>query len=95
MKYSDDEVIINLNNKYFEVIDKGIGIEEKYLKNIKEKFFRIAKNDWDNSLGLGLYIVEKILKLHNTHLEIESKIKKGSKFYFQITSLIDKEPQQQ
>ena len=91
IKYSKDEIAINLNEKYFEVIDKGIGIDKKNLENIKEKFFRIAKNDWDNSLGLGLYIVEKILKIHNTHLEIESEIKKGSKFYFDITSLKDKE----
>ncbi len=93
IKYSKGKIDINLNNKYFEVIDKGIGIAEKNLEMIKEKFFRVAKNDWDNSLGLGLYIVEKILKFHNTHLEIESKIKKGSKFYFDITSIKDKEYQ--
>jgi len=91
LKYSKNEVIINLNEKYFEVIDKGIGIDKKYLEKIKQKFFRIAKNDWDNSLGLGLYIVEKILKFHNTHLQIESEIKKGSKFYFDITSIKDME----
>ena len=95
LKYSKNEVLINLNEKYFEVIDKGIGIDKKHLELIKQKFFRIAKNDWDNSLGLGLYIVEKILKLHNTHLEIESEIKKGSKFYFDITSIKCKESRQQ
>jgi len=97
LKYSDKEIYINLNNKYLEVIDKGIGIDEKNLEIIKEKFFRIAKNDWDNSLGLGLYIVEKILKLHNTRLQIESKKNKGSRFYFDITSFVqsDKEDQEQ
>jgi len=95
LKYSKNEVLINLNEKYFEVIDKGIGIDKKHLELIKQKFFRIAKNDWDNSLGLGLYIVEKILKFHNTHLEIESEIKKGSKFYFDITSIKYKESRQQ
>jgi len=95
LKYSKDEIIINLNENYLEVIDKGIGIKEEEIKKIKEKFYRIAKNDWDNSLGLGLYIVEKILKLHNTQLEIESQIKKGSKFYFNITSIKDKESLQQ
>ena len=96
LKYSKDEINVNLNEKYFEVIDKGIGIEKKHLDMIKEKFFRVAKNDWDNSLGLGLYIVEKILKLHNTHLQIKSEVKKGSRFYFDITSIKDMEsPQQQ
>jgi len=50
---------------------------------IKEKFFRIAKNDWDNSLGLGLFIVEKILKLHSSELQIETS-NKGSRFYFKL-----------
>ena len=93
LKYSKDEVIVNIDTTV-EVIDKGIGIDEKNLTLIKEKFFRIAKNDWDNSLGLGLAIVEHILKLHNTHLQIESQKKKGSKFYFDITSLINKEYQE-
>ena len=87
LKYSKKEIFINLNDNYFEVIDKGVGIDNKHLELIKEKFYRIAKNDWDNSLGLGLYIVEKILQFHNTHLAIESKKLKGSRFYFDITSL--------
>ena len=88
LKYSNKEIIININD-YFEIIDKGKGIDEKELELIKEKFYRIAKNDWDNSLGLGLAIVDKILKLHKTSLKIESKKLKGSKFYFDITLLKD------
>jgi len=94
IKYSKDKITINLNDK-FEIIDKGIGIDKDKIELITQKFFRIAKNDWDNSLGLGLYIVKKILKLHNTNLLIESKKKRGSKFYFDITSLIDMESLQQ
>ena len=94
LKYSDKKIIININNKYVEIIDKGKGIDQKELELIKEKFYRIAKNDWDNSLGLGLAIVDKILKLHKTSLQIESKKLKGSKFYFEITSLKNMEPKQ-
>jgi len=95
LKYSNKEIIININDNYFEIIDKGKGIDEKELELIKEKFYRIAKNDWDNSLGLGLAIVDKILKLHKTSLQIESKKLKGSKFYFDITSLKNMEQKQQ
>jgi len=94
IKYSKDKITINLNENRFEIIDKGIGIDKDKIELITQKFFRIAKNDWDNSLGLGLYIVKKILKLHNTKLLIESEKKKGSKFYFEITSLKDKESPQ-
>ncbi len=89
LKYSKDKITVNINNN-FEVIDKGKGIDEKETELIKQKFYRIAKNDWDNSLGLGLAIVEKILKLHKTKLEIQSKKGKGSRFYFNITSLKNK-----
>jgi len=94
LKYSNKEIVININENYFEIIDKGKGIDEKELGLIKEKFYRIAKNDWDNSLGLGLAIVDKILKLHKTSLQIESKKLKGSKFYFDITSLKNMEQKQ-
>jgi len=91
LKYSKDEITVNINEN-FEVIDKGKGINEKEIDLIKQKFYRIAKNEWDNSLGLGLAIVEKILKIHKTHLKIESEKGKGSRFYFDITSLKSKEP---
>ena len=91
LKYSDKEIFININDN-FEVIDQGKGIDEKELELIKQKFYRIAKNDWDNSLGLGLAIVEKILQIHKTALKIKSQKGKGSKFYFDITSLRNKVP---
>ena len=82
LKYSNDEVTVKIGN-FIEVIDKGKGIDKNKLPLIKEKFFRIAKNDWDNSLGLGLFIVEKILKLHSSELQIETS-NKGSRFYFKL-----------
>ncbi|AZV46002.1 two-component sensor histidine kinase [Nautilia sp. PV-1] len=90
IKYSDDKITLNITDTYLEVIDKGKGIDEKEIELIKQKFYRIAKNDWDNSLGLGLAIVEKILKIHKTKLQIESQKGKGSRFYFDITSLKSK-----
>jgi len=86
LKYSKDKVILKIDNQV-EVIDSGVGIDKKDIELIKEKFYRVAKNDWDNSLGLGLAIVEKILKMHNCSLMIESQKGKGSKFYFDISHL--------
>ncbi|NPA11157.1 MAG: sensor histidine kinase [Epsilonproteobacteria bacterium] len=94
LKYSKKEVIVNIADTV-EIKDYGIGIDEEEITKIKEKFYRIAKNEWDNSLGLGLSIVENILKLHNTSLNIQSKKGKGSVFSFDITSLKDKESPQQ
>jgi signal transduction histidine kinase len=80
LKYSDDKVTIELTAEDIKVIDMGIGIEAKDLEKIKNKFYRVSKNNWNNSLGLGLFIVLKILRIHHFDLQIESELNFGSKF---------------
>lgn len=80
LKYSDDEIIVNISDNSITVIDKGIGIEEKELEKINKKFYRVSDNGWNNSLGLGLFIVQSVLSLHNFSLKIHSEFKKGSQF---------------
>ena len=80
LKYSEDEIIVNISSESICIIDRGIGIEEKELANINQKFYRISNNGWNNSLGLGLFIVQSVLTLHNFKLEITSEFKKGSQF---------------
>lgn len=80
LKYSQEEVLIEIENNKISIIDKGIGIEEKDLEKIKRKYYRAANNSWNNSLGLGLFIVQSILNSHNFKLEIKSEINNGSIF---------------
>ncbi len=80
LKYSEDEVIVKISQKNLEVIDTGIGINEKDLDNITQKFYRVHQNSWNNSLGLGLFLVNKIIALHHFTLKISSKVNKGSTF---------------
>ena len=79
-KYSEDEVHININKNSFEVIDTGIGISKKDLENITQKFYRAHTNKWNNSLGLGLFLVNNIVNLHGFSLEVESVENEGSTF---------------
>lgn len=79
-KYSEDEVIIEFDKEKMSVIDTGIGISQKNLENITSKFYRVNENSWNNSLGLGLFIVSNILNLHHFTLEIKSKENEGSTF---------------
>lgn len=80
LKYSEDEVLIKITNSYISIIDKGIGIDENDIKKINQKFYRVSQNGWNNSLGLGLFIVHSILKLHKFELKIYSKPQEGSEF---------------
>jgi len=86
IKYSEDEVLLHLDEHTVQVTDKGIGIAPKDLEHITNKFYRVQKNRWDNSMGLGLAIVSFILKLHDTDLTIQSTFGIGSTFGFSLDS---------
>ena len=90
LKYSEEEVRIILTNHSLKIRDKGIGIAPAELDKITSKFYRVQKNRWDNSMGLGLSIVSYILKLHDTALSIESTLGIGSTFSFGLDTLIPK-----
>ena len=87
LKYSEDAVLVRSYHDRLEVRDKGIGISKEDRENITKRFFRVDALSWDNSIGVGLYIVKYILKLHDSDLEIESKPKEGSKFWFDFSHL--------
>ncbi len=80
LKYSEETVSVEITKEHLKVIDLGIGISESDLLKITRKFYRVSQNGWNNSLGLGLFIVNSILNLHNFKLEISSIYGKGSEF---------------
>lgn len=84
LKYSKDEVVLQIKDGLISVIDNGVGINEEDLGKVTKKFYRSGTHNWDNSMGLGLSIVKTILSMHNSKLEIQSKKNKGSTFSFKI-----------
>lgn len=87
MKYSEEDVTVAITDNKVMVIDKGMGISSNDIDKISSKFYRVDKNTWDNSMGLGLAIVSYILKLHKSELEIQSKPQEGSIFSFSLKTL--------
>ena len=79
-KYSEDKVYVKFDAKSLQVVDSGIGLSKKNIENITNKFYRVHENSWNNSLGLGLFIVKNITKLHNFKLHIKSVENVGSTF---------------
>lgn len=92
LKYSEDEVVIRLEDGTVKVMDKGVGISEEDIENLTKRFFRVEKLSWDNSIGVGLYIVKYILKFHNTTLHVRSKLGVGSTFSFSVENLLSAKP---
>ncbi len=62
------------------VSDRGIGISEIDHKRIFDRFERANSNTAQGGLGLGLYIVDQIVKAHNGTIEMESQKGKGTTF---------------
>lgn len=83
LKYSQKEVILIAQDQKISVLDFGKGIEENQLKFITKKFYKIDTKS-DNSFGLGLFLVKKILSIHKSYLEISSTVSQGSKFSFKL-----------
>ncbi|MEA3499322.1 MAG: HAMP domain-containing sensor histidine kinase [Campylobacterota bacterium] len=80
LKYSQDSVKVELTDKSLNIIDSGIGIKQSDISKITDKFYRVSSNGWNNSLGVGLYLVKNIVELHKFKLKISSKENIGSSF---------------
>ena len=93
IKYSPDsdsvkiEIIKEKSDIKISITDFGIGIEKEKAPFIFDRFFRVedtAKNF--AGLGLGLYISAEIIKRHNGEIGLDSRLGKGSTFWFTIPS---------
>jgi signal transduction histidine kinase/tetratricopeptide (TPR) repeat protein/ActR/RegA family two-component response regulator len=76
------------------VIDTGIGIEEKKIKNIFEKFRQGSEGHGRQfeGAGLGLTICKKYVEILNGEIMIESKFNEGSVFTVHIPVKLKKMP---
>lgn len=80
------------DNILVEVTDNGIGIEEKHLPRLFERFYRIDKHRSrdQGGTGLGLAIVKHILEAHNETINVRSSVGVGTTFAFTLRKPSDK-----
>ncbi|AOY75631.1 sensor histidine kinase [Clostridium formicaceticum] len=90
MKYRDTEKLQSKvtitgrwESQHYEVAieDNGIGIEEKEIQSIFDKFYRtdLSRSRDTGGAGIGLSIVSRIVQLHQWKIHAESKLKEGTK----------------
>jgi two-component system phosphate regulon sensor histidine kinase PhoR len=92
LKYGneDGETAISLfelhDQVLVEVTDNGIGIEEKYLPRLFERFFRTdtSRSRQIGGSGLGLAIVKHIVEAHEQTINVRSTEGLGSTFGFTL-----------
>ncbi len=70
----------------FKVVDTGLGIPPDFLNEIFDSFTqpRSVTTKKQGGSGLGLAIVKKLVVLHNSDIKIDTKLGKGSSFYFNL-----------
>lgn len=68
------------NRAFLTFSDTGQGIEPEELPKIFDRFYRGSKTDKILGSGLGLAITKSVITLHQGHINVESKLNKGTTF---------------
>lgn len=69
-----------------EVSDNGIGMEEKHIKHVFDRFYRVdsSRSRKQGGSGLGLAIVKHIIEAHGQTINLRSTLNIGSTFGFTL-----------
>jgi len=92
VKYSGNEAVIEVSIRQeggkvqFDVADRGIGIEDKEKGRIFQKFYRVGSEDTRKTkgTGLGLYIVDQIIRAHNGTIVVKDNQPRGTVFHVEL-----------
>lgn len=66
--------------KTLKIRDTGIGMTEKESNKIFERFYRVDRSGQTPGTGIGLALVERILRLYDWSISVESEKWKGTTF---------------
>ena len=85
IKFSRQELVncqirMEDNDVLVAIVDKGIGIRPEELANIFQPFYRGSNTTGFEGMGVGLSLSEKILKLHNATIRVDSVMNGGTTF---------------
>jgi signal transduction histidine kinase len=91
-KYSSDNSVligVGREDRYVKVIfeDKGIGIPEEDIQKILEPFYRGTNTVAIPGTGIGLSLVNQIVKNHNGIINITSKLGEGTRIILLLPAL--------
>jgi two-component system phosphate regulon sensor histidine kinase PhoR len=92
LKYSPENAPVELTaeqvgNKFrFRVADQGQGIPDTEKKAVFDKFYRMGNEETRDTTGtgLGLYIVNQVLKAHDGSIQITDNLPHGTVFTIEI-----------
>ncbi|NLM65956.1 MAG: HAMP domain-containing histidine kinase [Enterococcus sp.] len=100
---NNGEIRVSLEKGYLETIitisDTGIGMSEDEVKNIWDRYYKAdpsRKNRKFGESGLGLPIVQQLIRLHKGRIEVSSQPNVGTTFkiYFPDTEILEDSKEQ-
>ena len=92
IKYSPDGGLVTVrlidtqNSVILSVTDQGLGIPQKDLPHLFERFYRVdkARSREQGGTGLGLAISKEVIEMHGGRIWVDSIEGKGSTFSFEL-----------
>ncbi len=96
IKYSESDSTVTIeagheddNGVMIQIHDQGIGIAQKHLSRLFERFYRVDKARSRNlgGTGLGLAIVKHIVQAHHGRVSVESNLSEGSTFTIHLPKI--------
>jgi signal transduction histidine kinase len=61
-----------------EFSDQGTGISREHLSKVFDPYFSTKQRGAQKAMGLGLAVVEAVVKKHGGHVRIESQLNVGT-----------------
>lgn len=83
-KSATGRIIVQKQEVWLEVRDRGIGISEDDLKHIFVPFFRAENVRSITGHGIGLPLAERIIKLHYGTILVSSKVNEGTEVILKL-----------
>jgi len=83
-----DMIIPESGPRKIVIKDNGPGIDESELSQIFKPFYRDVRTRNKQGTGIGLAVVDSVIKLHNIKLEIKSKIGIGTEFHLYLPDIV-------
>lgn len=92
--HEDKKVKVTVSQAHNEQValcirDNGIGIIERDLEKIFQRFYRTPRTEEDtySNFGIGLFLAREIVECHEGKVEVESILEKDSVFTFYLPYL--------
>ena len=90
-RYEKVEVQLERSGKFqiVRVCDRGLGMSDRELPYLFERFYQGQNNRTSKGSGLGLYLSRQIIEAHGGEIWAKNRLPKGAIFGFRLSAISD------